>query len=75
VDRARQGECHAGTVITCIDPVFGPTATEFSDGYWTASSAGVIDGWLVFFGGGFLEYGPKDLPGGVRAVRPSSLPF
>jgi hypothetical protein len=74
VDRARQGECRAGTAIACIDPVFGPTATEFADGYWTASSAGAIDGWLVYFGGGFLEYGSKDLPAGVRAVRSSSPP-
>jgi hypothetical protein len=59
--------------LPCIDPIFGPTGTEFP--YWSATTKGATgptrpsDGWFVDFLQGFFGDSGKWGPLHVRAVR------
>ncbi len=54
----------------CIDPIFGPTASNF---YWSATSFASFpdNAWFVFFGFGNVDFVFKSFPWHVRAVRSS----
>jgi Protein of unknown function (DUF1566) len=51
----------------CIDPIFGPTGSDF---YWSGTTdAGLdLDAWVVKFGDGFLDVDDKSDSNHVRAV-------
>jgi hypothetical protein len=57
-----------GTGTPCIDPIFGPTA---SDGYWSSSTyaSGYGYAWGVFFEFGVLGSVYKNADTYVRAAR------
>jgi Protein of unknown function (DUF1566) len=58
-----------GSGSPCIDPIFGPTATDAF--YWSSSSntANPTNAWLVRFDDGLVANGVKSFLRPVRAVR------